>query len=161
MFTYLVFGRKAHTEAEVPACALVISWEVVGLVINTSINKKPACSLGSPASEFPPHSFHLPASGGLEAKVSDLALRQHLTIMEVWNFSLGSKFSLVGIIYDLVNKFKTHKGCKCQQGFVFNVQTFVYVWLCVYTPQTSRVSYASYAQKPSSDWLCALYCLCH
>lgn len=70
-------------------------------------------------------------SGGLEAKVNDFALRQHLKIMGVSNFSLGSNFILGRLIYNLVIKFKTHKYCNCQQS-VYLTCKLLCMFGCVY-----------------------------
>lgn len=92
------------------------SWELRGLLMkNCQIFHFPLEMHGA---EFYPTLFML--SGGLVAKVNDLASRLHLMFMEVWNFSQGNNFVLDRLIYILVIKFKTHKlyimDCNCQQG---------------------------------------------
>lgn len=47
--------------------------------------------------------------GDFGAEMNDLALRQRLMLIEVWNFSLGDHFVLDKLIYIAVIKFKPHK----------------------------------------------------
>lgn len=100
-------------------------------------------------------------SEGLEAKVNDLALRQHLKIMGVSNFSLGSNFILGRLIYNLVIKFKNHKDCNCQQS-VYLMSELLCMLGCVCISSTNNaILLCLICPKAIIRHLCVLYCLCH